>query len=198
MIGRLNGVLLEKYPPQVLLDVNGVGYEVDVPMTTYYQLPALGERVSLFIHQVVREDADLLFGFASRDERETFRQLIKVTGIGARIALAILSGMNADELARAVATEDIKCLSSVPGIGKKTAERLVLELRGKLTTGAALSVPGGLPFTAGEPEARSDILNALQALGYSEKEAAAAVKPLPVDIGVSEGIRLALKGLVKV
>ena len=197
MIGRLNGLLLEKLPPQVLLDVNGVGYEVDVPMTTYYQLPALGERCTLHIHQLVREDAHLLFGFASREERETFRQLIKVTGIGARIALAILSGMNADELARAVATEDIKRLSSVPGIGKKTAERLVLELRGKLATGAALAVPGGLPFAGAEPDGKSDILNALLALGYSEKEAAAAMKPLPADIDVSEGIRLALKGLVK-
>jgi Holliday junction DNA helicase RuvA len=197
MIGRLNGLLLEKLPPQVLLDVNGVGYEVDVPMTTYYQLPALGERCTLHIHQLVREDAHLLFGFASREERETFRQLIKVTGIGARIALAILSGMNADELARAVATEDLKRLSSVPGIGKKTAERLVLELRGKLATGSALAVPGGLPFAGAEQDGKSDILNALLALGYSEKEAAAAMKPLPADIDVSDGIRLALKGLVK-
>lgn len=197
MIGRLNGVLLEKLPPQIVVDVNGVGYEVDVPMTTYYQLPAQGERVVLFIHQLVREDAHLLFGFASRDERETFRQLIKVTGIGARIALAILSGMSAEELARAVATEDIKRLSSVPGIGKKTAERLVLELRGKLATAAALSVPGGLPFAGAEADSRSDILNALLALGYNEKEAAAAMKPLPPEIDVSEGIRQALKGLVK-
>lgn len=197
MIGRLNGTLLEKNPPQVLLDVNGVGYEVDVPMNTYYQLPALNAPVQLFIHQVVREDAHLLFGFATREERETFRQLIKVTGIGARIALAILSGMSADELAVAVASEDIKRLSSVPGIGKKTAERLVLELRGKLVTGAALSVPGGLPFAGGVSDGRADILNALMALGYSEKEATAAMKPLPPAVEVSEGIRLALKGLVK-
>lgn len=196
MIGRLNGVLLEKLPPQVVIDVNGVGYEVDVPMTTYYQLPGSGEKTTLFIHQVVREDANLLFGFATREERESFRQLIKISGIGARIALAILSGMSADELAQAIATEDIKRLSAVPGIGKKTAERLVLELRGKLVTGHALTQPGGLPF-AGEPEARSDILNALLALGYSEKEAALAMKPLALDVSVSEGIRQALKGLAK-
>lgn len=197
MIGRLSGILLEKLPPQVVVDVNGVGYEVDVPMTTYYQLPAAGEKTVLFIHQVVREDAHLLFGFASREERETFRQLIKISGIGARIALAILSGMSADELAQAIATEDIKRLSAVPGIGKKTAERLVLELRGKLVTGHVLTVPGGLPFSASEPDAKSDILNALLALGYSEKEAALAMKPLAADIDVSEGIRQALKGLAK-
>jgi Holliday junction DNA helicase RuvA len=197
MIGRLNGILLEKLPPQVVIDVQGVGYEVDVPMTTYYQLPACGEKVQLFIHQVVREDAHLLFGFGSREERETFRQLIKISGIGARIALAILSGMSAEELAQAVATEDVKRLCAVPGIGKKTAERLVLELRGKLASARMLTVPGGLPFAAGEPDARSDILNALLALGYSEKEAAAAMKPLAADIDVSNGIRQALKGLAK-
>ena len=196
MIGRLNGKLIEKLPPQVVVDVNGVGYEVDVPMTTFYQLPALGESTVLYIHQVVREDAHLLFGFATREERETFRQLIKVTGIGARIALAILSGMTADELAVAIAAEDLKRLSSVPGIGKKTAERLVLELRGKLVTSGVAAVPGGLPFTA-TPDERSDIGNALLALGYNEKEAAAAMKGLPADVSVSEGIRLALKGLVR-
>jgi Holliday junction DNA helicase RuvA len=160
-------------------------------------LPGLGERCVLFIHMVVREDAHLLFGFASHDERQTFRQLIRISGIGARIALAILSAMSSDELAVAVASEDIKRLSSVPGIGKKTAERLVLELRGKLATGTALTVPGGLPFAAGLPDAMSDILNALLALGYNEREAAAATRPLPADIGVSEGIRQALKGLAK-
>jgi Holliday junction DNA helicase RuvA len=197
MIGRLSGILAEKMPPQVVVDVNGVGYEVDVPMNTFYQLPAPGEKVSLFTHMVVREDAQLLFGFASREERTSFRQLIKVSGIGARIALAILSGMTADELAVAIAAEDVKRLSSVPGIGKKTAERLVLELRGKLVSGTTVATPGGLPFT-GEPDARSDIMNALMALGYNEKEAAAALKPLPPDIGVSDGIRQALKGLSRV
>ncbi|MCD0492573.1 Holliday junction branch migration protein RuvA [Chromobacterium violaceum] len=197
MIGRLSGKLIEKLPPQVVVDVNGVGYEVDVPMTTFYQLPALGQPCTLFTHLAVREDAHLLYGFASKEERQTFRQLIKVTGIGAKIALAILSGMTADELAIAVASEDIKRLSAVPGIGKKTAERLVLELRGKLATGGNLTVPGGLPFAATSDE-KSDIVNALLALGYNEKEAAAATKSLPADVTVSEGVRLALKSLMKV
>ncbi|AUH52743.1 Holliday junction branch migration protein RuvA [Chromobacterium sp. ATCC 53434] len=196
MIGRLSGKLIEKLPPQVVVDVNGVGYEVDVPMTTFYQLPALGQPCTLFTHLVVREDAHLLFGFASKEERQTFRQLIKVSGIGAKIALALLSGMTADELAVAVASEDIKRLSSVPGIGKKTAERLALELRGKLATGGNLTVPGGLPFAA-TPDEKSDIVNALLALGYNDKEAAAATKGLPADVTVSEGVRLALKSLMK-
>ncbi|OHX16832.1 Holliday junction DNA helicase RuvA [Chromobacterium amazonense] len=196
MIGRLTGKLIEKLPPQVVMDVGGVGYEVDVPMTTFYQLPALGQNTTLFTHLVVREDAHLLFGFASKEERQTFRQLIKVSGIGAKIALAILSGMTADELAIAVASEDIKRLSSVPGIGKKTAERLVLELRGKLATGGNLTVPGGLPFAA-TPDEKSDIVNALLALGYNDKEASAATKSLPADVTVSEGVRLALKSLMK-
>ncbi|OHX13647.1 Holliday junction DNA helicase RuvA [Chromobacterium sphagni] len=196
MIGRLTGKLIEKLPPQVVVDVNGVGYEVDVPMTTFYHLPALGQSTTLFTHLVIREDAHLLFGFASKEERQTFRQLIKVTGIGAKIALALLSGMTADELAIAVASEDIKRLSSVPGIGKKTAERLVLELRGKLATGGNLMVPGGLPFAA-TPDEKSDIVGALLALGYNEKEAAAATKGLPAEVTVGEGVRLALKNLMK-
>ena len=196
MIGRLTGTLIEKLPPHITMDVNGVGYDVDVTMTTFYQLPALGQKATLFTHLVVREDAHLLFGFGSRDERETFRQLIKVTGIGAKIALAILSGMTADELAVAIASEDIKRLSSVPGIGKKTAERLVLELRGKLASGSNLTVPGGLPFAA-TPDEKSDIVNALLALGYNEKEAAAATKGLPADVTVSDGVRLALRNLMK-
>ena len=196
MIGRLSGQLIEKLPPQIVLDVGGVGYEVDVPMSTFYQLPALGEKTTLYTHLVVREDAHLLFGFASKGERETFRQLIKVSGIGAKIALAVLSGLSADELALAVASEDLKRLSSVPGIGKKTAERLVLELRGKLATGGAVTTPGGLAFAA-TPDDKSDIVNALLALGYNDKEAAAATKSLPSDVTVSDGVRLALKSLMK-
>ena len=196
MIGRLSGTLIEKLPPQITVDVNGVGYDVDVTMTTFYQLPALGQKTTLFTHLVVREDAHLLYGFATRDERETFRQLIKVSGIGAKIALAILSGMSTDELAVAVASEDLKRLSSVPGIGKKTAERLVLELRGKLASGSNLTVPGGLPFAA-TPDDKSDIVNALLALGYNDKQAAAATKGLPLDVTVSDGVRLALKNLMK-
>lgn len=195
MIGRLQGVLAEKMPPQILVDIHGVGYEVDVPMSTFYQLPAAGEPVTLFIHQQVREDAHLLYGFISRDERHTFRTLIKITGIGAKIALGILSALSADELAAAIAAEDVKRLSSVPGIGKKTAERLVLELRGKLSTSDASGTV--FPAISGQPSALDDVANALVALGYSEKEAAAAVKTLPNDLDVGEGVRLALKGLVK-
>ena len=196
MIGRLRGYLIQKLPPQVLLDVNGIGYEVDVSMTTFYQLPALGEQTTLFIHVVVREDVHLLFGFASQEERQTFRQLLKVSGIGARIALAILSGMTSDDLAVAVASEDLRRLSTVPGIGKRTAERLVLELRGKLATGRNLSTPGGLAFGS-TPDEKGDIINALLALGYSEKEALNAIKVLPGDVTISDGVRLALNSLMK-
>lgn len=196
MINRLSGKLIEKAPPQVVLDVNGVAYEIDVPMTTFYQLPALGEWIFLYTHLVVREDAHLLFGFASKGERETFRQLIRISGIGARIALAILSGMTVAELAAAIANDDTKRLSSVPGIGKKTAERLVLELRGKRIHRGDTTAENTLttPAVSGNEE---DILNALMALGYSEKEAIAAMKGLASDISISDGIRLALKGLLR-
>ncbi|MBB5017299.1 Holliday junction DNA helicase RuvA [Chitinivorax tropicus] len=199
MIGRLSGILVEKQPPQVVVDVSGVGYEVDVPMSTFYVLPHLNEKVTLYTHPVVREDAHLLYGFATKGERETFRQVLKISGIGPKIALAILSGMNADELAIAIAGEDIARLSRIPGIGKKTAERLVLELRGKLSFDAAGgTIPAGsLPLPSAASE-RSDIINALLALGYNEREAAAAIKGLPGDVGVSDGIRMALKSLAKV
>jgi Holliday junction DNA helicase RuvA len=191
MIGRLTGTLAEKSPPQILIDVNGVGYEVDVPMSTFYNLPHLGERVTLHTHFVVREDAQLLYGFLTTAERETFRQLIRITGVGPRIALAVLSGMGAGELAQAVSTQQVGRLVKVPGIGKKTAERLLLELKGKL--GPDLALPGA----AVQTDAQSDIVQALIALGYNEKEAAAAIKLLPVDIGVSDGIKAALKSLAK-
>lgn len=198
MIGRLSGVLIEKQPPLIVLDVGGVGYELDVPMGTFYDLPALGAKTTLFTHQVVREDANLLYGFATRNERDTFRALIKISGVGPKIALAILSGMNADELALAVAGEDTARLAKVPGIGKKTAERLVLELRGKLSNvgnaGPLFSQSGA----QSEPSARQDILHALLALGYNEREAAAALKPIPMDATVNDGIKLALKSLAKV
>ena len=190
MIGKLTGILSEKNPPQVLVDCNGVGYEVDVPMSSFYNLPATGERVSLLTHFVVREDAQILYGFGTAPERATFRQLIKISGVGPRTALGILSGMNADELARAVSDQDATRLTKVPGIGKKTAERLLLELKGKL--GADLG-----PSTAAAPGSQSDILQALLALGYSDKEASAALKALPADVGVSDGIKLALKSLAK-
>lgn len=199
MIGRLSGSLIEKQPPQIVLDVGGVGYELDVPMGTFYDLPVLGGQVALFTHYVVREDAHLLYGFATRSERDTFRSLIKITGIGPKIALAILSGMNADELALAIAGEDTARLAKVPGIGKKTAERLVLELRGKLGSLSAGSMPlGGKALPAQVPSPRQDILHALLALGYNEREAAAALKLVPEETGVNDGIKLALKSLAKV
>jgi Holliday junction DNA helicase RuvA len=190
MIGRLSGVIAEKSPPLVLVDVQGVGYEVDVPMSTYYNLPGIGERTTLLTHFVVREDAQVLFGFASSEERATFRQLIKISGIGPRMALSLLSGLSVAELAQAVAQQEAGRLVKVPGIGKKTAERLLLELKGKL----APDLSGGSAMHA-ETDNQADILQALVALGYSEKEAGSALKSLPKDVGVSEGIKLALKSL---
>ena len=189
MIGRLTGLIAEKSPPQVLVDVNGVGYELDVPMSTFYNLPGLGERVTLLTHFVVREDAQQLFGFLTHDERSTFRQLVKISGVGPRTALAILSGLSVTELAGAVSRQESGRLVKVPGIGKKTAERLLLELKGKL--GPDL----GLPAAAAVNDAQADIVQALLALGYNEREAAAALKALPPDIAVSDGIKLALKAL---
>ena len=190
MIGRLTGTLAEKSPPQLLIDVNGVGYEVDVPMSSFYNLPGLGERVTLLTHFVVREDAQVLFGFLTHDERATFRLLVKISGVGPRTALSILSGLSVNELAQAVSLQDTARLIKVPGIGKKTAERLLLELKGKL--GDALAAPASVASSA-----QSDILQALIALGYGDREAAATLRALPLDVGVSEGIKLALKTLAK-
>jgi Holliday junction DNA helicase RuvA len=192
MIGKLTGTLLEKNPPQILIDCHGVGYEVDVPMSTFYNLPALGEKTALLTHFVVREDAQILYGFGSASEREAFRQLIKISGVGPRTALSVLSGMSVADLAQAVTAQESGRIVKVPGIGKKTAERLLLELKGKL--GADLPLLGA---TNAVGEAASDIQQALIALGYSEKDAAAALKALPKDVGVSEGIKLALKALAK-
>lgn len=191
MIGKLTGTLLEKNPPQVLIDCAGVGYEVQVPMSTFYNLPAMGERLSLLTQFIVREDAQLLYGFATVPERAAFRELIKVSGIGPRMALGILSGMDVGDLAQAITLQETGRLVKVPGIGKKTAERLLLELKGKL--GADM---GSARAHASTP-AQVDILQALLALGYNDKEAAAALKALPGDVGVSEGIKLALKSLGK-
>ncbi|MGZ5200931.1 MAG: Holliday junction branch migration protein RuvA [Telluria sp.] len=191
MIGRLSGILLEKNPPQLLVDCQGVGYEVDVPMSTFYNLPHTGEKVVLFTHLAVREDAHLLFGFGSASERALFRQLIKISGVGARTALAILSGMTVADLAQAVTLQEAGRLIKVPGIGKKTAERLLLELKGKL--GADIGAVAG----GARDEAQSDVLNALLALGYSDKEALAAIKNLPPGSSVSDGIKFALKALSK-
>ena len=191
MIGKLTGTLLEKNPPEVLVDCAGVGYEVQVPMGTFYNLPAIGERVSLLTQFIVREDAQLLYGFATAPERAAFRQLIKISGVGPRMALGILSGMGVDDLAQAITLQEAGRLVKVPGIGKKTAERLLLELKGKL--GADI---GSVPLQTSSA-AQADILQALLALGYSDKDAAAALKALPADVGVSDGIKLALKGLAK-
>lgn len=191
MIGRLSGILLEKNPPQLLVDCNGVGYEVGVPMSTFYNLPGLGEKIVLLTHLTVREDAHLLYGFGTAEERNVFKQLIKISGIGARTALSILSGMSVSDLAQAITLQEAGRLTKVPGIGKKTAERLLLELKGKL--GADLGAIGG----AVHNDATSDILNALIALGYSDKEAMLALKQVPAGSGVSDGIKLALKALSK-
>ena len=195
MIGRITGRLAEKNPPQILIDVNGVGYELEVPMSTFYGLPALGQNVSLATHLAVREDGHFLYGFATEDERAAFRQLLKVAGIGARTALAVLSGLSVHDLAQAVALQETGRLVKIPGIGKKTAERLLLELRDKLAK-ALPAVAGSV--TANLPgDDRADIVNALLALGYNEKEALGAVKQLPDGVSVSDGIRQALKGLSK-
>ncbi|MFL9879188.1 Holliday junction branch migration protein RuvA [Herbaspirillum rhizosphaerae] len=191
MIGRLSGILLEKNPPQLLVDCNGVGYEVGVPMSTFYNLPGLGEKVVLLTHLAIREDAHVLFGFGSAEERNTFKELIKISGVGARTALSILSGMSVSDLAQAVTLQEAGRLTKVPGIGKKTAERLLLELKGKL--GADLGAVGGVVHH----DTTSDILNALLALGYSDKEATLALKQVPADATVSEGIKHALKALSK-
>jgi Holliday junction DNA helicase RuvA len=189
MIGRLSGILLEKNPPQVLVDVQGVGYEVDVPMSTFYNLPAIGEKVTLLTHFAVREDGHFLYGFSAPQERETFRRLLKVSGIGARMALAVLSGMSVNDLAQTVARQDVGLLVKIPGIGKKSAERLLLELKDKIG-GVETSLPVG-------EGSRADILNALLSLGYNEREARAAMKPIPASLPTAEGIRQALKLLSK-
>jgi holliday junction DNA helicase RuvA len=192
MIGRIIGILVEKNPPQILVDAQGVGYEIDVPMSTFYNLPAVGERVTLHTHLIVREDAHLLFGFASEAERKAFRLLLKISGVGARTALSVLSGMSVAELAQAVTLQEAGRLTKVPGIGKKTAERLLLELKGKLGTDL-----GGVAAVNRAAPAGSDVLNALLSLGYNEKEALYAMKQLPDGLGVSEAIKHALKTLSK-
>ena len=192
MIGRLTGILLEKNPPQILLDVQGVGYELDVPMSTFYNLPALHEKVVLHTQFVVREDAQLLYGFLTNEERIAFRQLLKISGVGPKLALSVLSGLSLNDLAAAVVNKDAGRLTKIPGVGKKTAERLLLELQGKF-------VASGVNATSSTAmhSANNDIVNALQALGYNEKEAGWAAKQLPKDSSVSDGIRQALKLLSK-
>ena len=191
MIGKLSGILIEKNPPQVVLDCHGVGYEVDVPMSTIYNLPAVGDKLSLITQFVVSEDEQILYGFASAEERAAFRQLIKISGVGPRMALGVLSGLSVEELAQAISLQEAGRLVKIPGIGKKTAERLLLELKGKM--GSDL---GANPITL-TPSPQNDILQALMSLGYSDKEAAAACKQLPAEMGVSDGIKQALKALAR-
>ena len=192
MIGRISGILLDKTPPLALIDCNGVGYECEVPMSTFYLLPQVGDKVTLLTHFVVREDAQLLFGFGTNQERLMFRQLLKVNGIGAKSALAILSGLSIDELIQAVSFQEAGLLTRVPGIGKKTAERLLLELKDKFTLDSALSIK-----SSGITSISQDVLNALIALGYNERESLSAVKNLDVNLTVNDGIKQALKYLSK-
>ncbi len=192
MIGRIQGILVSVHPPRLLVDCQGVGYEIDVPMSTLYQLPEVNQKITLLTHFQVREDAQQLFGFATETEREAFRALIKISGVGSRTALAVLSGMSVNELAQAIALQEAGRLTQVPGIGKKTAERLCLELKGKLAPD--LGVSAGKPQVI---EASSEVLQALLALGYSEKEALLALKQIPADTTVSDGIRMGLKYLSK-
>ena len=192
MIGRIQGTLVSVHPPRLLVDCQGVGYEIDVPMSTLYQLPEVNQKITLLTHFQVREDAQQLFGFATDIEREAFRQLIKISGVGSRTALAVLSGMSVNELAQAIALQEAGRLTQVPGIGKKTAERLCLELKGKLAPD--LGITGGKPQAI---EASSEVLQALLALGYSEKEALLALKQIPPETSVSDGIRMGLKYLSK-
>ena len=192
MIAKLNGILSEKTPPQVVIDCNGVGYEVEVPMSTFYNLPEIGVKVQLLTYMVVREDAQLLYGFGSEQEKSTFKQLLKVNGIGAKSALSILSGVSIDDLIEAVSSQDVAMLVRVPGVGKKTAERLLLELKDKFSVNGVSSVGVAQPKSTA-----SDILNALIALGYHDKEALSAIKLLPKDLSVAEGIRHSLKLLSK-
>jgi Holliday junction DNA helicase RuvA len=192
MIGRLTGILIEKNPPQILLDVQGVAYELDVPMSTFYNLPVIHEKVMLHTQLIVREDAHLLYGFLSNEERTAFRQLLKISGVGPRLALSVLSGLSLNDLAVAVTNKEAGRLTKIPGVGKKTAERLLLELQGKFVAGGTGSVRG-VPVTS----SGNDIVNALLSLGYNEKEADWAIKQLPKESDVSDGIRLALKLLSK-
>lgn len=200
MIGRLTGILLEKQPPQILLDVGGVGYEVEAPMSTFYRLPALGEKATLHTHLVVREDAQLLYAFADKRDRQLFRELIRLNGVGPKLALALMSGLEVDELIGAVQAQDVSALTRVPGVGKKTAERLLVELKGKFT--AWESLPGGVAPLAtnpaqSAPSQTSDAVSALIALGYKPQEASRAVSAIKEQgLSSEELIRRALKGMV--
>lgn len=199
MIGRLRGQIVVKQPPMLLIDVNGVGYEVEAPMSTFYNLPAQGEAVTLFTHLVVREDAHILFGFYSESERLLFRTLLKVNGVGAKMALVILSGMTADEFAYCVQTDDTNALVKLPGIGKKTAERLIIEMRDRLDkldigSSPVPAAPAGHDVAVESPVA--DAVSALIALGYKHNEASKMVRTVDsAGLASEEIIRAALQGV---
>lgn len=196
MIGRLRGTLVQKQPPGLLVDVGGVGYELEAPLSTFYELPAAGEPVTLYTHLVVRDDAHLLFGFARESERRLFRTLLKVSGVGARMALAILSGMSADDFARCIENDDVSALTRLPGIGRKTAARLIVEMRDRLDESA---LPGGVDATAtGGTDPVSDASSALIALGYRPAEAARMIRGIDTaGLGTEDIIRRALQAAVK-
>lgn len=191
MISQINGILIEKQFPTIIIDIHGIGYEIDISMHTFYALPDLGEKVHLYTHLVIREDAHLLYGFLQKNERSVFKQLIKISGIGAKTALGILSALTVEELSQAITQENLKLLSSIPGIGKKTAERMILELRGKLT------ILENYILNQSTNNCHADVLETLLALGYSEREARITLKHIPTNLETSEGVRLALKNLIK-
>ena len=200
MIGRLSGLLLEKQPPQLLVDVQGVGYELEAPMSTFYQLPAMGESVTLHIHMVVREDAQLLYAFYSLSERQLFRDLIKINGVGPKLALTILSGVTAEEFTRCVMESDTKSLTALPGVGKKTAERLIVELRDRLAKNAAAVLPGGGSVAGLKVDSNpiSDAVSALTSLGYKAQEASQMVRLVTTEgLTTEEIIKAALQSMVK-
>ena len=200
MIGRLSGLLLEKQPPQLLVDVQGVGYELEAPMSTFYQLPAMGESITLHIHMVVREDAQLLYAFYSLSERQLFRDLIKINGVGPKLALTILSGVTAEEFTRCVMENDAKALTALPGVGKKTAERLIVELRDRLAKNADAILPnaGSVAGLKVDSNPISDAVSALTSLGYKAQEASQMVRAIETEGLTTEAIiKAALKGMVK-
>lgn len=202
VIGRLTGTLLEKKPPQLLLDVLGVGYELEAPMSTFYQLPTTGEKVTLHTHMVVREDAQLLYGFFSLSERQLFRDLIRINGVGPKLALTILSGVTADEFTRCVLEGDAKSLTGLPGVGKKTAERLIVELRDRLSKEAAAILPGTggnvAMLRSMESNPVSDAVSALVSLGYKAQDASQMVRAINVEGMNTEAIiKTALQSMAR-
>ncbi len=198
MIGRLQGTLVEKHPPRLLIDIQGVGYEVEAPMSTFYQLPATGETVTLVTHLAVREDAHTLYGFASEAERGLFRQLIKISGVGAKLALTLLSGISVSELNRVVQEQDVRALTRLPGVGKKTAERLLVELKGKLLGGEIeATLPGAHSLQTPSTSTKGEAQQALVALGYKPQEAERLLAPMDKELSTEEMIRQALQGVAK-